>query len=37
MSVNKDLYERLGLQGSCSRYQEHRYGETKMGVVLDVM
>ena len=28
MSVDKDLYEELGIQGTQSRYQKHRYGNT---------
>ena len=28
LSVTKDTYEQLGLQGVQSRYQDHRYGET---------
>lgn len=27
MSIDKDTFEELGLQGKCSRYQKHRYGE----------
>lgn len=26
MSVDKDLYEELGIQGTQSQYQKHRYG-----------
>lgn len=26
--VGKDVYEQLGLQGTQSRYQKHRYGES---------
>lgn len=27
LSVDKDTFEELGLQGKCSRYQKHRHGE----------
>jgi len=35
MSVDKDTYEELGLQGKNSIYQKHRYGEFR--VVVGIM